>query len=344
MSNSKEKDKDSIERIYNCRTCNTTHRVTLSKKMTENRERFPFPYVYLHGDLKDLLTTLYIDKDLQIRGSEVIKLEHSGIFSEELALKIANKLMEEIEKLQDENVHLRGLLRKIDINKLSGEDCDEPKVDKQIAKSIEEISIFNPEFQTDFEKFDRDLVSNWQDLIGSKKAVVDQLKTISDLILEEKGEREKFLIIIRDVFHQMRNLSRESASNVDKKDVIIFEDVIKEEDNLQKLNKTYLNALREISMQSKYLYKSYFDFIDTYKDLSSKRKNYIKKSIKLYQRNINLDEEERLKILEQKLSNDLQKFKQAKLTYFKKEEELQEIKQEFNVFWIKLKESIQEFS
>ena len=89
---------------------------------------------------------------------------------------------------------------------------------------------------------------------------------------------------------------------------------------------------------------SSFDFVNTFKDLSSKRKNYIGKSIKLYQKNLDLDEESRLKSLEQKLSNDLKKFQHAKLSYKKKEEELQDFKKEFNAFWIKLKESIQEFS
>lgn len=96
-------DSDFIEKIYNCPQCKETHSINFPKGLAEDRPKYPFPHVYLHGKLKDLLTTLYIDRDLQIRGVEVIQLVDSDIFSKDQAFEIVNKLMDVILKMQEEN-------------------------------------------------------------------------------------------------------------------------------------------------------------------------------------------------------------------------------------------------
>ncbi len=107
-----------ISRIYNCPKCKKTHTIKLEKSLAESRTRYPFPHVFIHsteGNIDDLLTILYIDAQLQIRAVDIIELENSNIFSEDLAKEIMDKLMEEILKLQEENLELKGLLSKIDI-------------------------------------------------------------------------------------------------------------------------------------------------------------------------------------------------------------------------------------
>jgi len=106
-------DNEYVKKLYNCPVCKETHTVDLPKNLADNRTKYPFTYVFLHGELKDLLTTLYIDKNLQIRGERVIKLKDDDIFSKDQVLKITQQLMNEIVNLQNENTHLRYELDKL---------------------------------------------------------------------------------------------------------------------------------------------------------------------------------------------------------------------------------------
>ena len=129
------------KRRYNCPKCKKTHEVILEDSLAEGRNRYPFPYVFLHSTeehLEDLLTILYLDAQLQIRAVDIIELEDSKIFSEDLAKEIMEKLMNEITALQEENLELQGLLGKIEIN----EDLiPEPEICEEIEDSTEESEL-----------------------------------------------------------------------------------------------------------------------------------------------------------------------------------------------------------
>ncbi len=105
--------KSCISRNYKCPYCNAIHEIMLQKSIIKNQSEFPFPYVYLHGELKDILTTLYLDKNLEIRGVETKKLADDDIFSKEQVLLITNTLMLEIERLRDENILLQEKINKL---------------------------------------------------------------------------------------------------------------------------------------------------------------------------------------------------------------------------------------
>ena len=86
------------------------HEIKLNNQLSKDHEEYPFPYTFLHGDLRNILTTLYIDKNLEIRGLEVRELKESDLFSKDQVLTITNTLMEEIEQLREENNSLRDKL------------------------------------------------------------------------------------------------------------------------------------------------------------------------------------------------------------------------------------------
>ncbi len=102
----------SILRYYHCRVCDTTHEVSLQKKISEKQSKFPFSYFFLHGELKNILTTLYLDNDLEIRGVDVQKLTDDDIFSKDQVVSITSTLVREIEDLRKENDELRLKLKK----------------------------------------------------------------------------------------------------------------------------------------------------------------------------------------------------------------------------------------
>ena len=96
---------DYITKQYNCKICNETHKIELPQNICEGRTKFPFPYVFLHGDQKNILTILYIDKDLQIRGAEVQE-GTNDLFSKEQVVKLATNLIDEVDRLREDNLKL----------------------------------------------------------------------------------------------------------------------------------------------------------------------------------------------------------------------------------------------
>jgi len=96
---------DYITKQYNCKICNETHKINLPKNLCDGRDKYPFSYVFLHGEPKEILTILYIDKDLQIRGVEVQQGEND-FFSKEYVVKMATNLIDEVDRLREDNVML----------------------------------------------------------------------------------------------------------------------------------------------------------------------------------------------------------------------------------------------
>ncbi len=173
-----------VSRFYECPKCKVAHNIKLPKSLAENRQRYPFPYAYLHsspGKLKDLLTILYLDKELQIRGSEIVESDQSDIFSEELTKEIMDKLTERINSLEEENVQLKDLLATVDIKAMS----------KSKARSCLSASIIDakppleafeeePSFEIEQEEKDSDLIEPLE--IEAKK--VDNVAEIDEFVSE----------------------------------------------------------------------------------------------------------------------------------------------------------------
>ncbi len=131
--NQESEENEYTSRLYNCPKCRIIHTVKLPKDITRNQPTFPVPFVFLHSseleeNLEDLLTILYIDVQLHIRAVEVIEVENSNIFSEELTKQITEKLMEKILSLEQENLQLKDLLNKLEIDKFSEIEKENPKV------------------------------------------------------------------------------------------------------------------------------------------------------------------------------------------------------------------------
>ena len=101
---------DYVKRDYYCRICDQTHKIKLDKTIIKAGSKFPIPHIFLHGELKNILTTLYIDKDFQIRGVDVHELHDDDIFSKDHVIELISTLMAEIERLQKENARLTKII------------------------------------------------------------------------------------------------------------------------------------------------------------------------------------------------------------------------------------------
>lgn len=94
---------EEIERKFFCEKCKKTHSIKLRKDLKTKQENFPFAYFYLHGPVKDILSTLYLDANLNIRGVESVRLKvNDKIFSMEHTMSIVQSLVEELTKTQQD--------------------------------------------------------------------------------------------------------------------------------------------------------------------------------------------------------------------------------------------------
>ena len=104
--------KNFVRRQYYCTVCKKRHSLYFPKSFADNRTRYPFSYVYLHkyhdapaieDYQKDILTTLYLDTNLNIRGVDALMLDDAtNIQSKDDSKEIITKLMNTILELQDD--------------------------------------------------------------------------------------------------------------------------------------------------------------------------------------------------------------------------------------------------
>ena len=105
-------------KYYRCPICDMNHKIKLSKDLLKERTKFPFPYVILHdsihnNELKELITILYIDKNLQIRHTEIQELKDDNIFSKDQVVAMTKTLFEENERLRQDVIRLTDEVNKL---------------------------------------------------------------------------------------------------------------------------------------------------------------------------------------------------------------------------------------
>ena len=102
----------SVTKIYQCPICKQMHEVSFPSNFAENRKIYPFTHVSIHKYVnatkvedtdKDILTTLYLDAQLNIRGVEALLSEDdTNIVSKETSVEIIGKLTKVILEMQKE--------------------------------------------------------------------------------------------------------------------------------------------------------------------------------------------------------------------------------------------------
>ncbi len=114
-----------VKKYYYCRICKKNHSIKFPVNFAENQKRYPFVYFSIHKytgnsdenyDKKgsDIITTLYIDKNLTIRDVDVAWEDSStNIISEYDTQKLVGFLIDHINELQDAYDSLMGKYTKL---------------------------------------------------------------------------------------------------------------------------------------------------------------------------------------------------------------------------------------
>jgi hypothetical protein len=67
-------DKTHVTKSFYCEICKQFTYYLFKLGLLDNQKKFPFTYIYFHGQENNILTTLYLDANLNIRGSESMDL------------------------------------------------------------------------------------------------------------------------------------------------------------------------------------------------------------------------------------------------------------------------------
>ena len=109
---------DTITKFYYCSICKKRHSIEFPSDFAQNRTHYPFVHFFIHkfqGDPKkhiekigaDIITTLYIDKNLTVRGSEVaLEDPNANIMNRDDAQTMITFLTNHINELQEAYDHL----------------------------------------------------------------------------------------------------------------------------------------------------------------------------------------------------------------------------------------------
>jgi NAD+--asparagine ADP-ribosyltransferase len=78
MSGAKDNNQFVTRRFF-CNVDGKQHKVKLRKSLLNNHKTYPFTYVLFHGEDDSILTNLFLDANLNIRGVESLPLDENEV-------------------------------------------------------------------------------------------------------------------------------------------------------------------------------------------------------------------------------------------------------------------------
>jgi hypothetical protein len=193
-------------------------------------------------------------------------------------------------------------------------------------------------------KSEKELASQLKKLSRAQSSLIStQLKYAED-ISKANVTREMLNRTFRDVLKQMQTLAREHRSNIKDEEVKLYQEIIRENDDFIKGNNTYLNAIKDLAVQKEYLVAKKDEFVEALSNVASKRSVVIKKALDAEKAKNKLIDGDKLNILDQELNDVQRDFDRARDILLKKIHQFNEVKDEINALWLKLKDTITELS
>jgi len=204
--------------------------------------------------------------------------------------------------------------------------------------------IITHEDELELAKMEKELVAQFKKLAKSQSALISSQTKYAENISKANINRETLNRTFRDVLKQMQTLAREHRSNIKDEEVNLYKDIIQKNDDYIKANNKYLNAIKDLAVQKEYLVQKKDEFINSLADVASRRSLVIKKALDVEKAKNKLIDGDKLTILDQELNDVQRDFDRAREIFLKKIHQFIEVRDEINLLWIKLKETITELS
>lgn len=204
--------------------------------------------------------------------------------------------------------------------------------------------IITHQDELELAKSEKELVSQFKKLSRAQSSLISAQMKYAENISKTNITREMLNRTFRDVLKQMQTLAREHRSNIKDEEVMLFQEIIKQNDDFIKGNNIYLNAIKDLAVQKEYLVAKKDEFVDALSDVASKRAVVIKKALDAEKAKNKLIDGDKMNILDQELNDVQRDFDRARDILLKKIHQFKEVKSEINALWLKLKDTVTELS
>lgn len=204
--------------------------------------------------------------------------------------------------------------------------------------------IITHEDELELAKLEKELVSHFKKLSKAQENLIDSQKKYAENISKANIARDMLNRTFRDTLKQMQTLAREHRSNIKDEEVKLYQEIIRQNDDYIKANNIYLNAIKDLAVQKEYLVAKKEEFIEALSDLASRRSVVIKKALDVEKAKNKLIDGDKLNILDQELNDVQRDFDRARDILLKKIYQFNEVRDEINALWLKLKDTIVELS
>lgn len=204
--------------------------------------------------------------------------------------------------------------------------------------------IITHEDELELAKMEKELVSQFKKLAKAQSALISSQKKYAENISKTNITREMVNRTFRDVLKQMQTLVRERRSNIKDEEVKLFHEIIQKNDAYIKSNNKYLNAIKDLAVKKEYLVEKKEEFVSALSDVADRRSVVIKKALDVEKAKNKLIDGDKLNILDQQLNDVQRDFDRTRDILLKKVHQFNEVRNEINALWIKLKDTIDELS
>lgn len=204
--------------------------------------------------------------------------------------------------------------------------------------------IITHEDELELAKMEKEIVSQLKKLAKAQSALINSQKKYAENISKVTNTREMLNRSFRDVLKQMETLVRERRSNIKDEEVQLYQDIIRKNDGYIKANGIYLNAIKDLAVQKEYLVAKKVEFVEALSDVANRRSIVIKKALDVEKVKNKLIDGDKLNILDQELNDVQRDFDRARDILLKKIHQFEEVRDEIDTLWLKLKDSVTELS
>ena len=204
--------------------------------------------------------------------------------------------------------------------------------------------IITHEDELELAKMEKELVSQFKKLAKAQSALISSQKKYAENISKTNITREMVNRTFRDLLKQMQTLVRERRSNIKDEEVKLFHEIIQKNDAYIKANNKYLNAIKDLAVKKEYLVEKKEEFVSALSDVADRRSVVIKKALDVEKAKNKLIDGDKLNILDQQLNDVQRDFDRTRDILLKKVHQFNEVRNEINALWIKLKDTIDELS
>jgi hypothetical protein len=204
--------------------------------------------------------------------------------------------------------------------------------------------IITHEDELELAKLEKELVSQFKKLAKAQSSLINSQMKYAENLTKTNITRDMLNRTFRDVLKQMQTLARERRSNIKDEEVNLYKEIIQQNDDYIKKNNKYMNAIKDLAVQKEYLVQKKEEFINALTEVANKRSNVIKKALNVEKAKNKLIDGDKLNILDQELNDVQRDFDRAREILLKKISQFNEVRDEVNNLWIKLKDTISELS